>query len=287
MARPKRCRRICTEPDFDAFAPAGIPCAETVTLTLEEYETIRLIDLENCTHQQCAQQMDISRTTVTELYEKARYKIADSLIGGKRLVISGGDYRLCDGSATFCCHKRCRQNPADNDSSDALLALQSKGESTMRIAVTYENGAVFQHFGHTQEFKIYDVENGKVLTSEVVGTNGQGHGALADFLSSAKVDALICGGIGGGAQQALKTAGIQLYGGVRGPADDAVEALLEGKIVVTSNPTCAGHGHDHGEGGHSCGSGHGHSHEDGHSCGSHSEGQEHACGGHGGSCGSH
>ena len=83
MARPKRCRRICTEPDFDAFAPAGIPCAETVTLTLEEYETIRLIDLENCTHQQCAQQMDISRTTVTELYEKARYKIADSLIGGK------------------------------------------------------------------------------------------------------------------------------------------------------------------------------------------------------------
>lgn len=91
MARPKRCRRICTEPDFDAFAPAGIPCAETVTLTLEEYETIRLIDLENCTHQQCAQQMDISRTTVTELYEKARYKIADSLIGGKRLVISGGD----------------------------------------------------------------------------------------------------------------------------------------------------------------------------------------------------
>ena len=104
MARPKRCRRICTEPDFDAFAPAGIPCAETVTLTLEEYETIRLIDLENCTHQQCAQQMDISRTTVTELYEKARYKIADSLIGGKRLVISGGDYRLCDGSAAFCCH---------------------------------------------------------------------------------------------------------------------------------------------------------------------------------------
>ncbi len=161
MARPKRCRRICTEPDFDAFTPAGIPCAETVTLTLEEYETIRLIDLENCTHQQCAQQMDISRTTVTELYEKARYKIADSLIGGKRLVISGGDYRLCDGSAAFCCHKRCRENPADNGSSDALLALQSKGESTMRIAVTYENGAVFQHFGHTEEFKIYDIEDGR------------------------------------------------------------------------------------------------------------------------------
>ena len=106
MARPKRCRRICTEPDFDAFAPYGIPCAETVTLTVEEYETIRLIDLEHCTHQQCAQQMDISRTTVTELYESARYKIADSIIGGKTLVISGGNYRLCDGTAAFCCQRR-------------------------------------------------------------------------------------------------------------------------------------------------------------------------------------
>ena len=217
--------------------------------------------------------MDISRTTVTELYEKARYKIADSLIGGKRLVISGGDYRLCDGSAAFCCHKRCRENPADNGSSDTLLALQSKGESTMRIAVTYENGAVFKHFGHTEEFKIYDIEDGKILKSEIVDTQGQGHGALADFLSSAKVDALICGGIGGGAQQALKNAAIELYGGVRGMADDAVEALLDGKLVPIENQTCAGHDHGHGEG-HSCGN-----HGEGHSCGNHGNGHEHTCGG--------
>ena len=294
MARPKRCRRICAEPNFNAFAPSGIPCAETVTLTVEEYETIRLIDLEHCTHQQCAQQMDISRTTATELYESARYKIADSIIGGKTLVISGGNYRLCDGTAPFCCRRRCQDNHGADRSEEALQALQTKGEHIMRIAVTYENGAVFQHFGHTQEFKIYDVEDGKVLTSEVVDTNGQGHGALADFLSSAKVDALICGGIGGGAQQALKTAGIQLYGGVRGMADDAVEALIDGKIVVTSNPTCAGHGHGEGHE-HSCGS-HG---SEGHSCGTHGNGHDHACdshgganhahscGGHGGNCGNH
>ncbi len=286
MARPKRCRRICTEPDFDAFAPAGIPCAETVTLTVEEYETIRLIDLEHCTHQQCAQQMDISRTTATELYESARHKIADSIVGGKTLVISGGNYRLCDGTAAFCCQRRCRDISAASDNiQDTLQDLQTKGDNIMRIAVTYENGTVFQHFGHTQEFKIYDVEDGKVLASEVVGTNGQGHGALADFLSSAKVDALICGGIGGGAQQALKAAGIQLYGGVRGMADDAVEALLEGRIATTDNPTCGGH--EHGEG-HSCGSGH--KHGEGHSCGSghgHDHGNNHACDGHGGSCGGH
>ena len=267
MARPKRCRRICTEPDFDAFAPAGIPCAETVTLTLEEYETIRLIDLENCTHQQCAQQMDISRTTVTELYEKARYKIADSLIGGKRLVISGGDYRLCDGSAAFCCHK---------DAGKTLLITAAAIPCWLcnrKEKVTYDNGAVFQHFGHTEEFKIYDIEDGQILKSEIVDTQGQGHGALADFLSSAKVDALICGGIGGGAQQALKNAAIELYGGVRGMADDAVEALLDGKLVPIENPTCAGHDHGHGEG-HSCGN-----HGEGHSCGNHGNGHEHACGG--------
>ena len=110
----------------------------------------------------------------------------------------------------------------------------------------------FQHFGHTEEFKIYDIEDGKILKSVIVDTQGQGHGALADFLSSAKVDALICGGIGGGAQQALKNAAIELYGGVRGMADDAVEALLDGKLVPIENPTCAGHDHGHGEG-HSCG----------------------------------
>ena len=100
----------------------------------------------------------------------------------------------------------------------------------MRIAVTYENGAVFQHFGHTENFKIYDVLDGKVEKSEVVNTNGQGHGALATFLKSRNVDTLICGGIGGGAQSALTEAGIKFYGGVAGSADDAVNALLRGNL---------------------------------------------------------
>ena len=88
----------------------------------------------------------------------------------------------------------------------------------MKIAVTYENGQIFQHFGHTEQFKIYTVEQGKVIASEVVDTNGSGHGALAGFLAEQNVHALICGGIGGGAQMALASAGIQLYGGVSGAA---------------------------------------------------------------------
>lgn len=89
MARPSRCRRVCDEPAFDRFAPCGRDGVEEVSLTVDEYEVIRLVDYEKKTHAQCAAQMDISRTTVTEIYEKARYKIADCLVNGKQLRIAG------------------------------------------------------------------------------------------------------------------------------------------------------------------------------------------------------
>ena len=237
MARPTKCRRICTEPAYDQFLPGGIASGETIILTLDEYEAIRLIDLEKCTHAQCAEQMDISRTTVTELYETARYKIADSIVNGKPLQIAGGNYRLCDGTASFCCHRTC--TPPQTVDSPAVT-LPVKGANTMRIAVTYENGQIFQHFGHTQQFKVYDIENGQILD-----TNGQGHGALGGFLRNANVDALICGGIGGGAQTALAEAGIKLYGGVTGSADDAVAAFLADKLDYNPNIQCSHHGADH------------------------------------------
>ena len=129
----------------------------------------------------------------------------------------------------------------------------------MRIAVTYENGNIFQHFGHTQQFKVYDVQDGKITSAEVVDTNGSGHGALAGVLTALNADILICGGIGGGAQMALRSAGIRLFGGVRGDADEAVAALLAGALDFDPNARCDHHDHHHGEG-HSCGD---------HGCGSH------------------
>ena len=115
----------------------------------------------------------------------------------------------------------------------------------MRIAVTYENGQIFQHFGHTEQFKVYDLEDNKIVNTQVVDTNGQGHGALAGFLNSADIDVLICGGIGGGAQAALAAAGIKLFGGV------------SGDVHCTH-----------------------HDHEDGHSCGEHHCGEDkHGCAG--------
>ena len=131
----------------------------------------------------------------------------------------------------------------------------------MKIAVTYENGQVFQHFGHTAQFKIYQVEEGQVTSAQMVDTNGSGHGALAGFLKDQGVDTLLCGGIGGGAKTALAQAGIELYGGVSGSADQAVEDLLAGRLVFQPDILCSHHGH--GEG-HSCGEHH--ACGEGHSC---------------------
>lgn len=127
----------------------------------------------------------------------------------------------------------------------------------MIIAVTYENGEIFQHFGHTEQFKLYEVENGKVVKAEIMNSNGSGHGALAGLLKMFGVEVLICGGIGGGAQTALANSGIKLFGGVHGEADKAVEAYLAGKLEFNPNVKCDHHGEHHGEG-HNCGE---------HSCG--------------------
>ena len=130
----------------------------------------------------------------------------------------------------------------------------------MKIAVTYDNGTIFQHFGKTENFKVYEVENGQVLSGEVISSNGSGHSALAGLLAGQNVDVLICGGIGGGAQAALAEVGIKLYGGVSGEADAAVHALLAENLGFTPDVQCSHHNQKHGDGGHTCGS---------HGCGNH------------------
>lgn len=135
----------------------------------------------------------------------------------------------------------------------------------MKIAVTYENELVFPHFGHTKHFKMYDVEEGKVVSTQIVSTEGSGHGALAKMLSSLKVDTLICGGIGSGAKTALTEAGITIYGGVAGKTDEAVEALLAGKLIFNPDVKCSHHEHEHHHGHkHHCG-------EDKQGCSGHKE----------------
>ena len=97
MPRPPRCRRIWGVPQVDTFCPNGCENTEPILLTPDEYEVIRLVDLEQQTHEQCAAQMDISCSTVQEIYESARSKIAAYLVHGKPLHITGGNYRICGG----------------------------------------------------------------------------------------------------------------------------------------------------------------------------------------------
>ncbi len=147
-----------------------------------------------------------------------------------------------------------------------------KGTITMKIAVTYEDGQVFQHFGHTEQFKLYDVEDGEIKGEQIVDTNGSGHGALAGFLGTVRADVLICGGIGMGAQMALEDAGIELCAGASGSADEAVKAYLRGELHNTGANCDHHHGEDHACGEHGCG-GHGEDHACGeHGCGSQGEG---------------
>ena len=130
----------------------------------------------------------------------------------------------------------------------------------MKLAITYDPATeeVFQHFGKTQFFKVYDIEDDKVVKGEVFSTNGQGHGALAGVLQQLDADVLVCGGIGGGARNALGQAGIQLFGGVAGRADDAAAAYARGALQFDPDFECHDHDHDH-DHGDSC-------HHEGHTC---------------------
>lgn len=129
----------------------------------------------------------------------------------------------------------------------------------MIIAIPYQNGQVFQHFGHTEQFKLYQVEDGQITNKMLIPTGGSGHSALAGLLNRLKVEVLICGGIGGGAQAALAEVGIRVYGGVQGDADAAALALAAGQLVYDPNARCDHHDHEHGHE-HTCGE---------HGCGSH------------------
>ena len=253
MARPVKYRKVCRMPLCRKFY-GGEMCESVIALTVEEYETLRLIDYQGLSQEACARQMEASRATIQALYAEARKKTARFLVEGTSLIIEGGHYEICQSKG------RC-----DLLKTRGRTVCEKEGASNMKIAVTYENGEVFQHFGHSEAFKLYEVEGGEVKSSEVVPTNGSGHGALAGFLRERGVEVLICGGIGAGAQNALAEAGIKLYGGVSGSADSAVQALIEGNLSYNPDVMCDHHGEDH--------------HGDHENCGGHGEGHD-SCGGH-------
>ena len=236
MPRPVKYRKIGQMPVYRSFSPDDAENAETVRMTVDEFETVKLLDGSGLTQEACASRMCVSRTTVTAIYDSARKKIADALVHGKQLLIVGG-----------CC---------EYEPIEINRTITMKGSNVMRIAVTYQNGEVFQHFGQTEQFKLYDVEDGKIVKEQVVDTDGIHHGALAGFLKAAKADVLICGGIGTVGREALAEVDIKLYPGVQGSADAAAKALADGTLQYDPAAQCDHHHGHHGGCGHHAEGGH-------------------------------
>lgn len=236
MPRPRKWRRVCTMPMCSEFGPENGCQQGVMPMTIDEYETIRLIDLEGYTQEQCAQQMEVARTTAQAAYASARRKIAQCIVNGLTLSIGGGEYRLCEHRQYCHGSSRCAGKCHAQE-------IKIRRNGPMKIAVTYENGKVFQHFGKTEQFKVYAIEDGKVASSVVLSANGKGHGELAGLLRSWEVTALICGGIGQGAKDALAKAGIDVYGGTQGDTDPLVQAFLAGTLDYNANVMCNHHSH--------------------------------------------
>lgn len=255
MPRPCKRRRVCVKPRYEEYSPTNVKAEEEVNLTIDEFECLRLLDYEQITQEECAVKMQIARTTVTSIYQDARFKLMDAILNGKKINISGGNYELCSE------HKECR---GYNCLTGNMLIKERKENVNMRVAVTYDNGLVFQHFGKTQQFKIYDVED-KVIDSFILDSNGAGHGALADVLRRNKVDLLICGGIGNGAVIALANCGVRVCAGASGDTDGLIEKLIKGELELNGESNC-NHHHEHHEH-HECHCGeHGHHHQEEHDC---------------------
>lgn len=226
MSRPKKNRFVIEAPRYRCFGTKGRCDAPSIEMSVDEYETILLLDGKGLSQEETAFRMGVARTTVTAIYRTARKKIADYLENGKRLSIAGGCYSLDDGL-----------------SKTGIMDLKKGPIVNMKIAVSFENEEVFQHFGQTPSFKFYLIEKGKVAATNVESTNGTGHKDLIPWLKSRKVDTLICGGIGEMAISLLKENGIACTAGVEGPADEAVKRLLAGELECVCEPTCDCHDH--------------------------------------------
>ena len=234
MPRPIRLKTIRDLPLALYFAASNEQNLETkpsITLNLEEWECLRLVDYLGMDQEEAAVSLDVSRQLLQMLLRSARQKVARALVEVLPLHIRDGYYTY----------------------TDVVGESRIDRSEEMKVAVTCFQDDVFQHFGRTPEFAIFQVEDGKIVKEERVAAPAEGHGALAGFLKTQNVNTLICGGIGGGAINALRAAGIEVFTGASGNVRDQAESLLAGKLPQQGDANCDHSGHDHG---HEAGCGH-------------------------------
>lgn len=237
MARPIKTRMVSSTPVEKVFYCPNNHSNETIHLTVEEYEIFRLLDLQGYSQEEVATLIGVGRTTITSIYATVRKKIAIFLTSANQMEVGGGCYAVKKDTLSGI--------------KDVLESGNATRSHSMKVAATYENGNIFPHFGRTEQMKIYTIEDGKPLTADIISTEGVSHGALINWLKEHGVEVLLCGGIGGGAVSFIQEAGITLFAGLSGPADDALEAFLENRLSQNSSPNCDHHGegechcHDH------------------------------------------
>lgn len=283
MPRPRKCRKICRLPATVEFQPVGCDeTAECVVLTVDEFETVRLIDEEGYSQEECGEYMLIARTTVQQIYLSARRKLARALVHGLRLRIAGGDFRLC-GRGDVCPRRGGCPERRLRAQMDAACAPRNEERigSVMKIAVAANGNQVSGHFGHSEQFIVYDAEGGAITAEQRVANPGHRPGLLPNMLADMGAKAVIAGGMGAHAAGICAERGVEVITGAQGDARAAAEAYLRGELHSTGE-MCAEHEHHHGHGeghgeGHHChgeghGEGHGHCHGEGHHChGGHAE----------------
>lgn len=218
MPRPRKSRNVCHFPRSLSFVPAEHGQEkEPVILTVDEYETIRLIDQEGFSQEECGERMGIARTTVQQIYATARRKLARMLVEGSPLQIAGGDYRLCDGN------QNCGQNLCFKQ---YYSRQYEKTDHCRRVAVSCRAGEIPGDFEDTLQFRLYDIHKGEILASKLVDIKSADLNGLACILTALRTDILICGQVSSLTKLALDAAGVQLYDGISGDPDMAAVGIL-------------------------------------------------------------
>jgi len=241
MARPRKWRRVCCLPDSSIFGPLDYAAkSNPVRMTVDEYEAIRLIDLEGFTQEECAERMNVARTTVQGIYIEARRKLASSLVNGRMLVIEGGEYRLCDGVAG--CGRGCRRQMGRGQVQSSVKQAEreqkvvSNGGKEMKIAIPVDDksmaSTVCVSFGRAPYFLIYDVESktSEFLENTAAASAGGAGVRAAQFLVDKNVVAVLTPRCGENAASVLQAAGIKLYKTDSVSIEGSIDSFVKEKL---------------------------------------------------------
>lgn len=227
MSRPRKCRKVCQLPAAREFRPAGeFPCKAAVILTVDEYEAIRLIDRQGFSQEECGAYMQVARTTVQAIYNSARKKLADALVGGLSLRIEGGDYQLCDGTEEYCGCGGCRRHRR------RCAQMNGKEDETMRIAIPLDENRQDTCIVLARAPYFLLREDGKDTVVENPAAQARGGAGIqaAQFLVDQGVGALVTVRCGQNAADVFKAAGMKIYKSVSKAAADDLAALEEGRL---------------------------------------------------------